>query len=720
MKESVALLYEGLYELNELAEEAVRNKPFLYEGTGYTPMQIIIAEATPSKKSGKKSGKKPAKKPGKTADFLKRTEQAIEKVKKAAQAGVKELKNLSTALAATAPPMYNSSSAVDKAVTVLEKKIPGKGFLSKLGSLSGAMFNSLFGNEDDPIEEVTQIVADGLQFKTMMGNVVKSVLEILDQIEPTNVVDAAAEDAAADAGEGSAELTPEQKKKYIDELKQLLMNGSINDILTSDNEMYREVREVTGFSEQDLKAALKKSTKPAKWFSGLKSIGGALGIGLGGDLPFKKYGLKADGIIEDIRMVKISDLQSLSGAIQSSGDTTQIADELTGGVEAMSKLGAEKDSLQTQDTGGGETGEPSTGDPSADEGGTTPTQEPDTPGDDQPAATTKYVKILKSVPGLKDPDLAGEKLAALLTAGVSDDVMFSLRSLLVEKVLRYNDVVSALEDHLPDDEEAIPAAVKKLADEMKVELGNEFDIVGVPDSAGRGIEQLRDEIRSLRSLLGTLPDDVRTAAEQQISDELVSQGVDPEDADEVLTTDLDGEALVAAMQDGDINQVLSTLDDSAEQVEELVPEDALETPDIGDVYLYTVKTGKNKGKVIPVKIESIRPDDGIAVVLRPNKALDAFTKNTFAAKIPDLGEKTTEQEAFSAGVKEESRRIMVAKMRGRILIETNNLVFASSLSRMEVVNEYFRRGGTDEEILREMKEQPGAIFERWRILGGVK
>ena len=385
MKESVALLYEGLYELSELAEEAVKNKPFLYEGTGYSATQIIMLEAESEE------------------GFLKRTAGAIDKVKKAAKAGIKELESLKASVSATVPPMSNSADAISAAVQDLQKKMPGEGLLSKLGAIGGGAMDALFGKKDDPVEAVTQIVADGLQFKTMLSNVVKSVIDLLADIEPEAVVDEAAEDSADESGEAAAELTPEQKKKYIDELKELLMNGSINDILTSDNPLYKEVREVTGFSEKDITAALKKSVKPSKWFSGLKSVGASLGIGLGGDLPFKKYGLTEPGIIEDISMVKISDLQKLSGAIAPSAADAAIADELTGGVEQISTLEDERPAAKKKKTEEpGEEGETA-------EAGAEPADQADQPDQaEEPAAEepeaevgTKYVKILRAVSRLK-------------------------------------------------------------------------------------------------------------------------------------------------------------------------------------------------------------------------------------------------------------------------------------------------------------------------------
>ena len=44
----------------------------------------------------------------------------------------------------------------------------------------------------------------------------------------------------------------------------------------------------------------------------------------------------------------------------------------------------------------------------------------------------------------------------------------TLKSLIYEKAVRYADVVSALEGHLPEDEAEAAAAIKKLSNEMKI------------------------------------------------------------------------------------------------------------------------------------------------------------------------------------------------------------------------------------------------------------
>jgi len=667
MKESVALLYEGLYELNELVDQAVREKPFLYENAGYSPSQIIILEA-----EGEEG-------------FLKRTSSAIEKVKMAAKAGVKELKALNDAVANTIPPMVNSSSAIEKAIADLEKKMPGDGLLSKLGSLGGGAWNALFGEDDDPVEAVTQIVADGLQFKTMLANVTKSVLEMLNQIEPAEVVDQAAEDAAASGGDTDTELSGEQKKKYIDEIKNLLMNGTINDILTSDDEMYVEVREATGFSEKDIEKALKTSVKPAKWFSGLKSVGASLGIGLGGDLPFKKYGLKQAGVISDITAVKISDLQKLSGVIQPSESDSAVADELTKGVEQISDLENEKDRLDQTEVPSGD--EPVDTDQEA---------QSEDQGEDE-EVETRYVKILKSVPGLKDPTAAGEKLATLLAAGVNVMKAMSLKSLLAEKVLRYDDVVDTLEDHLPDAAEEIPAVIRKLADEMKVELGAEYDIVGGPNE----LDAIKSELESLRNLLGQLPED------------------EIEDAIDTVAAELDDEFNLT--QDASAVEDLVDPDVDLESVIDEIPEEDLDAweglPTSWEDWLNVALRGGDDEK--PEKKQKSKREPGTFWKLDKEQSKgEKYGAKGQGPKSKKVRYFRTEKGAEKYSLKTE--RIALARMRGFILRESNDFKMTSFLSSSEVIAEFYRRGGTNKLLMSEIKTHRHVSSHRWQKIAGLK
>ena len=159
MNKSCVLLYEGLYELNELSKEVVRDQPMLYEGVGYSPLQII-AEKVADESSG-----------GDKESFLKRTTAAVKKVQLAAQTGIDETEQLRDALQATQPPMSNSVDALNRAAQDLKKNMPGDSFLSKLGQMGGAVMGSLFGKQDDPVEKVTEVVADVQQsFRRSYGN----------------------------------------------------------------------------------------------------------------------------------------------------------------------------------------------------------------------------------------------------------------------------------------------------------------------------------------------------------------------------------------------------------------------------------------------------------------------------------------------------------------------------------------------------------------------
>jgi len=711
MNKSSALLYEGLYELNELAKEATKNNPLLYEGAGYTPFQIIAEETKGKTKDKKKAG------------FIKRTTAAIEKVKTAAKAGIKELDSLKSSLDGTTPPMSNSSEAVGKAAADLKKQMPGDGFLSKLGALGGGAWNALFGDEDDPIEKVTEIVADGQRFQSMMGNIVNSVLEILGEIEPVAVVDDAAEDAADDTGEGVAvEISPEEKKKYIEEIKTLLLNGSIKDILESDDPSYVAIREATGFSEKNIVDAIKKSVKTDDgWFSGLKSLGGALGIGLGGDLPFKKYGLKLDGLYTDVSEVKISSLKDFSGKVAAGSGDQAVMDNLSSGIKQMDQLDGEHEEMQQQaDAQKKQAQKP--GAPDAGGEGDQPGDE-EAPADQTPDGTDQskkasYVKILKTV-GIDNPDAASEKLAGLLAAGAHT---LSLYNILSEKVLRYDDVVSALEEHLPEEEGEIPAVIKKLSDEMKIELGNEFDIVGVPDSNQEDLAALRKEIEALRAVIEKVPEDQRDTAIEDITGTLGSEaGISSDQVEDILDTSIEVDDVVSALPADNLEDVSTAIPSKPEELLGDDVQELIDSPDTGPAEEEEVAPVADLfgGEAGDKKSKKQKREPGSYWALSDDAKEKDKKGRQWAAK--GKGQKSKKIQRFKSEEAAEkyslrTENIALAKMRGFILGKTNNFIKTSKLSKQAVVSEFYRLGGKNEMIINEV--QSGFSKSRWSILAG--
>jgi hypothetical protein len=697
---SALLLYEGLLEIYELAYEAKTKKPLLYEGTGYSPLQIVLQEAEGDKEN-----------------FLARTTSAVKKITAAGKSGLKELTALHNSLKATTPPMSNSAIAASKAIQKLEKSMPSSGFLGKISTLGSA----IFGDEDDPIEAITEIVADAAAFQTMMANIVKAILEMLDEINVEEVVDNAVADEEEE--EGTAPVDDAQKDEYIKSIKEKVLAGTIDDILNSDDEIYVAVREATGFSVGTIKKAIKTSTKPAKWFTGLRSLGGALGIGLGGELPFSKFGLKLAGLEEDITLVKISSLKELASAVALDKKDTAVIKTTTAAIGDLADI---KNDQQNQ--------APSTDDASDVTGSDTPGEEStiDSPTADTPEQAedeNKYLKIVKTIPDLNDPEGAATKLASLLAADVSFS-RASLLDILSEKVLRYNDVVASMKDHLPEDEAEIPGIIKKLADEVKIELGAEFDIVGIP-STSEQLEKLRAELAALRDEIKSAPEEDREALESELSSRLEDDGLDSGVAEDLIDTSVDLDSAIEDSttdldpdeKDDQLTQMLKFVQDlktsydkiHSSVVDESEPESEEEAPQPGAVrdedQPKTLKDRLNPTKLSPHKADKtkakISRDPGTHWKVSDEALAKDSKKRPWAAK--GKGPKSKKQQRFKSekSAKKYSlktERVVLANMRAYILGETNNFRKVSNMLPHEVIIEYYKLGGTNDRIKQVLTE----------------
>lgn len=702
---SIVLLQEGLKEIDQLAAEAKRKNPVLYERASYTALDVILLEAEDDKEN-----------------FLDRTTSAIEKVKSAATAGVKELTELQSALSAAG--MENSEEAVSKAKVALEKAIPGQSFMGNLKALSSGAFSALFGEEDDPVEKVTEIVADAARYQQMLSNIMRLITDMLADIKPETAVENAEE-------EQGQELDPEAEKKWIEEFKAKIMSSTINEILLSPDDPYPEIRDAfPQFNEAAIKKAIKSSAKPAKWFSGLKKVSGALGIGLGGDLPFKQFGLKVEGLMEDVGSVKISDFQKVASSITPDSQDKKIVQDTTAAAGELGDLKQQAPQIQSSQE---ETPEQSPGSPTQQ-----PSEEPSPSVEDPKAAS--YLNIVKSVAGVRDPEAAAEKLGQLLAAGFTYLPSAGLRNLLSEKVLRYDDVVASLSDHLPEDD--IPLAVKQLSDEMKIELGADFDIVGVPDNTASELADLRSEIKALRRIIEDLPEEDRDSALDTIADNLEDEGVSADVIGDMLDTTIPIDDVVNDIPEDEIEEIEGAIpDEPGELATDTTPPGA---PAIGEFYSYEITTGPNKGKKIGVKVAELTNNGESVSLFRPNKKGTKFTAQRFGVKITALGEKMdnevdalklakaagdveeispTEEPASQAesvrfSEKDKLTNIAVARMRGYILAETNNFRYTSNLSSNQVVKKFYSLGGKNRDILNETNRT--MTDKRWRLIAGLK
>ena len=743
MTKSMMLLEEALTELHHLATEARSTNSLLYEGMGYTPFQVVLLEAEAEATAGTE---KKEKGPG----FLKRAGDSIKKLTAAADSAIEELEAMRDQMQEFG--FGATTDAISRAINDLKKKKPGTGFLSKIGAGGNMAVRALFGKEDDPAEAVAEIVTDANAFQKIFSGVIKAVMAQLQKIDVAKVVDET-------TGE-SAERTPEEQKQYIDKLQAKMMSTTLNDM--ANNPDWEEFRTGSGFDEDTVKSAVSDNVKPAEgMFSGIRSLGASLGIGLGGDVPFKKYyGMNSgQALIDDIMLLTPTQLQSFMKKGTDVGDTSDMQNVKAG----LEGLNTAKENMPDKPTTQSGTGSRST----------ERTRTSD--GDDD--VTSKLLGVLKGA-GIKEPDVAKQKFAQLIgmelpaarpaaNESVVGLTQFSLYSLLQEKAVRYEDVIAALGDHLPDDENEQAAAVRKLADEMKVALGTEYDIVGMPDIGGKERDALRAEIQALRDAITQIEDpDAREQAIQAASDNLTDQGVDADVADDIADPSAPlAQVLDDVAETGDVDDVVDAIPDN-DVSEFLIDDSSEEDVKSGDVYMYT----SNKGKSFPIKIKELSSNPGYAVALRLNSAGDGWSNNEFSAKIISLDDKISEKEAFkkastkkkktkrdpgtywklpagrkggkkwgakkkSGGkaaefakeesakkhsLKEHLARIAVARMRGWLLYEIGDFKQVSSMVSSDIITEFYSRGGNNKDI-KDMKfSKDRSALKKWSILAGIK
>ena len=514
MNRSLYLLTEGLFELHQLANEARQSKPLLYEGLGYSNFDIVLMEAE--------------KQPG----FLTRAADAVKKLSKASKAALVELDELANGLPTS---FANSQAALAKAQKELKAMSADSG-LGKIWSMMKTVsIKKLYSGDDQSLEKIAEITSDMVRYQQMVVAVYENVKEQMLEL-PSTV--------------GQESLKGKPLNTWAD------MPG---------------MEDLDGIDEAGIKKAIATAAKPAKWFSGLKALGGSLGIGFGGDLPFKRYGLNGKKLLEDFMGSTAEQLQQASEAAKVEPDDKKVADGLAGATDQMGKAAEEQEKAGV---GSEETGSAGGEAKAGDESGSAPSGEEgsgDTSAGDAPAGSSKFLTVIKGVPGIREPEAAADKLEDLLAAGyVPQNQLLteSLTSLLLEKNVRYNDVVDALKDHLPEDEAEIPTALKALSDEMKVELGSEFGIVGIPDSTAADIQALKAEIEALRAALDTLPDDKRSAAEEQIKDNLVGAGATEEEAADIVNDEVPVDDAAAGVDAEDVDKVEAAAEESADAAED--------------------------------------------------------------------------------------------------------------------------------------------------------
>ena len=522
MTKSMMLLNEAIFELHELAIEAKAKNSLIYEGMGYTPFQVVLLEAEAEADSG---GDK------KDTGFLKRTGAAIKKLRQAGQAAQKELEDLNKKVGGVMP---TTGAAIGRALKDLKGTIPGKGLMGAISG-GGMAVKALFGSEDDPAEKVAGIVADANAFQKLLTTVLKTVNQKLN-LDDENLAKVVQKLGSED---------PDQDLADLKELISSAEDTKLVDLLT--DEKFDKFWGALDFNESSIEDAIKDSIKPAEgMFSGLRSLGSTLGIGLGGDVPFKKYYGMGSGkaLKNDVLAMSLADIKSITGKLPQ--ENTDDAEALAQGLKGLAgaKEQAPPEVLAPSSPGGKPTAQ-APGTP----GGSDGTNKPASPKPGSMGA--KIDKVLNGA-GFINPAGARKVFADLVGVELAEARQFSLYDLLQEKAVRYDDVVEKLKDFLPGSEDEWPQAIEKLSDEMKVELGSEFQIVGVPDVGATEREQLRMEIEAIKSALEDIQDpDARERAQQQVRDALADQNVDAQTVDAIVDTSVSTEDAVSTTGEQD-------------------------------------------------------------------------------------------------------------------------------------------------------------------------
>jgi hypothetical protein len=323
------LLHEALQEIYWLSKEAQRRNPLLGEGLELTPFQRVVLERDFLVEQDKK---KPAG-GNKGPSFLEKTTDAIEKLKAAAEKAVSEIDAYTKQLDAAVFP--NITTALNSVKADIEKKKPGDSFLSKIGSGAGMALKSLFGKEDDPVEEVTALIADANMFKGVLSGALSTITDTLADIEFTD--------------EEGNKLDGDTLAAAKEEILKLPIGKIVED------EKYLTM----GFpDEAGFKKAVGKTFKePKGMFSGFKKLGSSLGIGIGGDVPLADY-IDADAVFEDLLKATPEQLGATATEIKDDAGASPSLEAMGEPLQALQQTQQDNASeIEQMATGGGAGGE---------------------------------------------------------------------------------------------------------------------------------------------------------------------------------------------------------------------------------------------------------------------------------------------------------------------------------------------------------------------------
>lgn len=265
MKQNIDRLHNLLIELNELHELA--NEYAVLNESGHT---FFLMEE--EEKQG----------------FLKRVSASIEELADVGKQTVKEIDKLDVAL----PDSFtNIKAALASARKVVSKKIPSGSFVSKIGGLGMTYMSAMFSKNNDPVETITEISSDVARLATMVQKISTTFKKLMSSNEGYKGV--------------SGDMT-------------------IEEFLKSDDEKIVNLRKASGFDMSVVNKLVKAAAKPPTWFSGIKSLAGALGYGIGGDVPLSdnlvdwsgKTALTYKKIMQDIATTTLQDISTFGEEVK--------------------------------------------------------------------------------------------------------------------------------------------------------------------------------------------------------------------------------------------------------------------------------------------------------------------------------------------------------------------------------------------------------------------
>jgi hypothetical protein len=672
---SMELLSEALQEIYSLSREAHRKNPLLGEGLELTPFQRVVLERDFLVEQGQPAEKGPS--------FLDRTTDAVEKLKLAAETAVSEIDAYTKQLDAAV--FSNITAALNSVKADIEKKKPGDSFLSKIGAGAGMALKSLFGKQDDPVEEVTALIADTNMFKGVLSGALSTITGTLGDIEFV--------DDEGNKLEGDAL----QAKK--DEILKLPIGEMLK------NQKYLDM----GFpDEAGFKKAVSKTFKePTGMFSGFKKLGGSLGIGIGGDVPLADY-IDAEAVFEDLLKATPEQLGATAAEIKDDAGPSPSLEAMGEPLQALQ---------QTQQDNAAEIEQMAAGSEPA------PGGEPAAPGEspDGGAAELKsWSNIGKAIArkvGGSQTILDKLKSNPDFQAALKDKLTFesrlklpmhaaSLSSLLYE-VIEFEKVI---EIGGGDPEDPVQMDMyTSISAALNDEIGEDV-ITNLPGSEGEGSEGEEGDAEEHE-------DDVLSAIKKAFAelraefDEKLKSGATKDDVEKILQV-LAGE--IPGLESEEASDLIDNPENIDAALSDVSPEDAQKIPDVADdaadgTVDGEVAAAEDSGTAVEVgKKYSYKSKKGNKSTVKAlEEPFDKAGKKYFkGVKVEDGKEQSEKQSlAYSvSGVQGVAEAAAALETLKHLASQGVSLLELKMLSDSQILGLYFATGGNSNKLSEVMKK----------------